>query len=219
MFSSAGANVLALHTDNHKKSSDDRPRCLENPRPAGAESTLTENVASPFHAEPRHDQHVKRDVRKPTGGVIEMGPEYLGFIEYAYLVIDSVHKVIPETEKVDFLVERNGPFTTNLKHFYDGIPEFLESIGKANLIPLLGEIIPGGKDRSPLQAADVFCWHLRRDSEKSLSGVDLERWEKLVQKPKQYVLGSVRDEVLHEIAEASDQMLAKLQASDAGDGQ
>ena len=53
MFSSAGANVLALHTDNHKKPSDDRPRCLENPRPAGAESTLTENVASPFHAEPR----------------------------------------------------------------------------------------------------------------------------------------------------------------------
>ena len=52
MFSSAGANALALHTDNGKKSSDDRPQCLENPRPAGAESTLTENVASPFHAEP-----------------------------------------------------------------------------------------------------------------------------------------------------------------------
>jgi hypothetical protein len=30
------------------------PQCLENPRPAGAESTLTENVASPFQAEPRH---------------------------------------------------------------------------------------------------------------------------------------------------------------------
>ena len=54
MFSSAGANALALHTDNGKKSSDDRPQCLENPRPAGAESTLTENVASPFHAEPAH---------------------------------------------------------------------------------------------------------------------------------------------------------------------
>ena len=53
MFSSAGANVLALHIDNHKKSSDDRPRCLENSRPAGAESTLTENVASPYQAEPR----------------------------------------------------------------------------------------------------------------------------------------------------------------------
>ena len=30
------------------------PPCLENPRPEGAESTLTENAASPFHAEPRH---------------------------------------------------------------------------------------------------------------------------------------------------------------------
>ncbi len=33
------------------------PDALKNPRPAGAESTLTENVASPFHAEPR-DQDV-----------------------------------------------------------------------------------------------------------------------------------------------------------------
>src|SRR5580698_4076794 len=29
------------------------PLCLENPRPARAEPTLTENVASPFQAEPR----------------------------------------------------------------------------------------------------------------------------------------------------------------------
>ena len=31
------------------------PHALKTPRPAGAESTLTENVASPFHAEPRHN--------------------------------------------------------------------------------------------------------------------------------------------------------------------
>src|ERR1039458_464783 len=53
MLSSAGANPLALGTE-WKQSSDDRPPCLENPRPEGAESTLTENAASPFHAEPRH---------------------------------------------------------------------------------------------------------------------------------------------------------------------
>ena len=41
-FSRAGANPLALCTAR-KKSSDDRPPCLENPRPEGAESTLTEN--------------------------------------------------------------------------------------------------------------------------------------------------------------------------------
>ena len=30
------------------------PQCLENPRPKGGISTLTENVSSPFHAEPGH---------------------------------------------------------------------------------------------------------------------------------------------------------------------
>src|ERR1035441_10118321 len=56
MLSSAGANPLALCTAR-KKPSDDRPPCLENPRPEGAESTLTENAASPFHAEPIHLEH------------------------------------------------------------------------------------------------------------------------------------------------------------------
>ncbi len=53
MLSSAGANPLALCTER-KRSSDDRPPCLENSRPEGAESTLTENAPSPFHAEPKH---------------------------------------------------------------------------------------------------------------------------------------------------------------------
>ncbi len=35
MFSSAGANALALHTDNGKKSSDDRPNASKIPAPQG----------------------------------------------------------------------------------------------------------------------------------------------------------------------------------------
>jgi hypothetical protein len=56
MLSSAGANPLAL-PNARKKPSDDRPPCLENPRPEGAKLTLTENAASPFHAEPRQNLH------------------------------------------------------------------------------------------------------------------------------------------------------------------
>jgi hypothetical protein len=37
-----------------KQASDDRSSCLENPRPVGAEFSLTENVTSPFQAEPAH---------------------------------------------------------------------------------------------------------------------------------------------------------------------
>jgi hypothetical protein len=60
MRSSAGANPLPLCIAKNE-SSDDRPPCLENPRPEGAESTLTENGASPFHAEPRHFQFAELD--------------------------------------------------------------------------------------------------------------------------------------------------------------
>jgi hypothetical protein len=47
-------NLLALFTEQ-KKSSDDRPQdALKIPAPKGRNLTLTENAASPFHAEPRH---------------------------------------------------------------------------------------------------------------------------------------------------------------------
>ena len=47
---SAGVDPLALNIQ--KQASDDRSSCLENPRPDGAESSLMENVTSPFQAEP-----------------------------------------------------------------------------------------------------------------------------------------------------------------------
>jgi hypothetical protein len=43
---------LALGIPKQRQVSDDRSSCLENPRPEGAESLLTENVTSPFQAEP-----------------------------------------------------------------------------------------------------------------------------------------------------------------------
>jgi len=46
----------AVRTAQHKSHRTIDPQCLENPRPAGAESTLTGNAASPFPAEPRHLQ-------------------------------------------------------------------------------------------------------------------------------------------------------------------
>ncbi len=53
MFSSAGAYPLALCTDRNK-SSDDRPQhALKIPARQGGIYALTENVTSPFHAEPR----------------------------------------------------------------------------------------------------------------------------------------------------------------------
>ena len=57
MRNSAGADPLALGIYQQKLASDDRLSCLENPRPEGAESSLTENVTSPFQAEPAQNSH------------------------------------------------------------------------------------------------------------------------------------------------------------------
>ena len=58
MPKSAGADPLALGIRKQRQASDDRLSCLENPRPEGAESSLTENVTSPFQAEPAHKNHL-----------------------------------------------------------------------------------------------------------------------------------------------------------------
>src|SRR5258708_21860721 len=54
MLNSAGAAPLALYIHNRTQASDDRLTCLKNPRPEGAESSLTESASSPFQAEPAH---------------------------------------------------------------------------------------------------------------------------------------------------------------------
>ena len=48
-----GGSPFALFPKTHRIG---RPSCLENPRPEGAEYSLTENASSPFHAEPEHPQ-------------------------------------------------------------------------------------------------------------------------------------------------------------------
>ena len=53
MRNSAGTDLLALGI-YQQPASDDSLSCLENPRPEGAESSLTDNVTSPFPAEPKH---------------------------------------------------------------------------------------------------------------------------------------------------------------------
>src|SRR2546427_11856261 len=59
MLNSAGADPLALYIHTRTPASDDRLPCLKNPRPEGAESSLTESASSPFQAEPAHkDNHV-----------------------------------------------------------------------------------------------------------------------------------------------------------------
>jgi len=52
MFQRGSVSSRAVYLHRQEGHRGDGPRCLENPRSEGAESTLTENAAPPFQAEP-----------------------------------------------------------------------------------------------------------------------------------------------------------------------
>src|SRR5437667_9030232 len=76
MLVSAGADPRPLCSHNQPQASDDRLPCLENPRPAGAEPSLTENVTSPFQAEPAH--FVADDTLEQLSTTSQVGQTRLG---------------------------------------------------------------------------------------------------------------------------------------------
>jgi hypothetical protein len=129
------------------------------------------------------DASVYRPLYKPhkmlaaSGGQKEMQPDFLAFASYAFAVLLHVHLRYPEAEKVDFLVENNSEITKHIHELYKSLPASLNHIGRPELVPLVGEFIPGGKERVPLQAADYLCWHSQRNDAQTLSDVrDLRRW-------------------------------------------
>ncbi len=118
----------------------------------------------------------ERKVKFSTGAVRRFEPDYLGFFGFVVGVLGRIKHFHPEAQKVNFLVERNGEITKRIQEFYGTIPANLELLGDSGLANLMGEIIPKGKDFTPLHAADLLCWYTRRAHLKSLEPKDQERY-------------------------------------------
>src|SRR6266403_1453566 len=114
-----------------------------------------------------------------SGAVKNYKPDFLGFVSYAFAVLTQVHFKYPEAEKVDFLVENNSEITKQIHELYETMPASLKQIGKPELVPLVGEFLPGRKDRVPLQAADYLCCHNQRSDAQMLDDRDSRRWNTL----------------------------------------
>jgi hypothetical protein len=117
-----------------------------------------------------------------SGGVKRYEPDYYAFMTYAYAVLCRVKITHPEADKVDFVVEYKAGITEHLRGFYESLPGALRHIGREELIPLLGEFIPGSKEHVPLQAADFLCWHTQRADAEKLTDEDWRRWQPMAQK-------------------------------------
>ncbi len=102
--------------------------------------------------------------------------DYLAFVSYAYTVLLFCYTNRPDAEKVDFIMEKNGEVTDHIREFYAGMPIALQHVGRPELIPLLGDLISAGKERAPLQAADVLCWHTQRYNQGTLDAIGAVRY-------------------------------------------
>lgn len=105
----------------------------------------------------------------------QFAPDYIGFLGFAYAALDCVGTNYPDAERVDFLIERKTTITHNIGGFLASLEGALHHKGRPELVRLIGELIPGGKDRVPNQAADVAVWHLRRDACKNSDVQDAKR--------------------------------------------
>lgn len=103
-------------------------------------------------------------------------PDYFGFLAFAAEVVKLLPMMYDDVERVDFVVERNGKITDYITRVRAQLIRFLEPEDAR----LVGEVIPDGKDRLPLQAADFLLWHLQKDEANGLSRTDYKRLWKML---------------------------------------
>lgn len=139
-------------------------------------------ISSSLNSGHLFDSVGERKLRIASGANKKLEPDYLAFVAYAFVVLSFCRAYRPEAEKVDFLVEKKGEITDHLREFYNEMPATLENLGEPHLINLLGDLIPAGKERVPLQAADVLCWHKRRAHDNNLDAIGAKRYETIARR-------------------------------------
>lgn len=113
-----------------------------------------------------------------TGASRPFEPDYLCFLAYAFAVLSHVKQNHPEAERVDFVIERKQHVTRYIREFHSQLAMALEALREPSLSSIVGDLISGGKDHVPLQAADVLCWHSARE-EGTMDAADKRRYAKL----------------------------------------
>ncbi len=118
---------------------------------------------------------------RTEGGVAlkKWQPDYVCFLHYALDALNYVNITYPDAKRLDFVVERNGPITKHIQRFHRSMAKALRELDRPDLAGLVGRLIPDGKDRVPLQVADLLCWHTQASENNNLSFADGQRYKKI----------------------------------------
>jgi hypothetical protein len=146
-------------------------------------------------------------------GAHRLEPDYVGFMGFARAALEYVHDNHPDAERVDFVVERKTTVTHYLPQYLEELVTWAKKENRHALLDLIGEVIPGAKDRAPLQASDLAMWHIRRHEARESEAVDVLRLAAMFN-GRQMILGEITNDELTVIhAQAMD--LIRARATDA----
>lgn len=117
---------------------------------------------------------------KPNRKAGTLEPDYICYICFAYAQLQWLYEFRKDAERVDFWVEK-GPLTKYINGFHKTLAGACEYVGSPHLVPLIGDMLPVGKERIPAQAADMLGWHARNKDRGTLDPSHLRRYGQMVE--------------------------------------
>jgi hypothetical protein len=126
------------------------------------------------------EKHLRMDVQLGDGRVDVLAPDYMAWSFFAIAQLDLISERDKQAERVDFWVEENGKIGRNLVEFKESLKRSLAGLPElAHLTHLIGELKPVGKSIMSVQAADMLCWHARRNASGNLGREGRKRYSRM----------------------------------------
>jgi hypothetical protein len=123
------------------------------------------------------DAHGTKKIMENVAGTkgVRFLIDHYCFNAYVWAVLNYVRIKYPEAEKVDFVIEYKKGVSEKIEQFYNTFDKSLAYVGQPELAKYMGELTAVSKQRVPVQAADMLCWHVSRSDLGLLKGRDEER--------------------------------------------
>lgn len=104
---------------------------------------------------------------------ITLAPDHLLFVYLAFRQLELiVERYGEQVERVDFVVERNGPLAHLIDGYRQELIDGLKFIEKDVLVPFVGSVTAVDKSSVPPQIADMLGWHTRNVEGRKYTEVD-----------------------------------------------
>jgi hypothetical protein len=89
--------------------------------------------------------------------------DYICFIAFSLRLMQEISRSQPAVEQIDFNISKKQRISHHLQHGLHEAMALELQVMNSKLAMMFGKVVPlDMREHTPLQAADVLCWHLQR---------------------------------------------------------